>query len=208
MNAATPASRLGRWWDRVSIYLPVLLMGLLALASYWVVSQAPSVEPPLPPAPASREPDYFMRDFATRSFFADGTLKSELRGAELRHYLAADRLEVDDVSLRALNATGRLTTARAQRLVTNDDQSYYTLSGNVVIVREAQRLPDGRGLPRLEFRGETLTYYPDGDRLESDQPVEMLRGNDRVRADRLRYADDARQVDLQGRVRATLYPRP
>jgi lipopolysaccharide export system protein LptC len=207
-GGAPKASRLGRWWDRLSIYLPVLMMGLLALASYWVVSQAPKPEPPRPQRPASSEPDYFMQDFAVRTFAADGSLQSELRGAALRHYPGTDRLEVDQVELRSVNPEGRLTTARAQRLLTNDEQSFYTLTGDVVIVREAQRLADGRTLPRLEFRGQALTYFVTEERLESDQPVVMLRGTDRVSADRLRYAEDTRQADLQGRVRATLNPRP
>ncbi len=201
-------SRLGWWWDQLSIYLPVLLMGLLALGSYWVVSQAPRPTPPRPASPVSQAPDYFMRDFAVRTFTPDGTLKSELRGAELRHYPATDTLEVDEVQLRAVNAIGRLTTARARRLLTNDAQTFYALTGEVVIVREAHRLPDGRVLPRLEFQGDALTYHVDDERLESDQPVVMLRGSDRIRADRLRYADGTRQADLEGRVRATLNSRP
>ena len=207
-DARRTPSRLERWWNQISIYLPVLLMGLLALGSYWVVSRAPQPEPPRPARPISQEPDYFMRDFSVRTFTPEGTLQSELRGTELRHYPATDTLEVDDARLRAINDTGRLTTARARHLLTNDAQTFYTLTGEVVIVREAHRLPDGQLLPRLEFRGEALTYHVAEERLESDLPVVMLRGNDRISANRLRYADETRQADLEGRVRATLSPRP
>ena len=59
MNAATltpppagaprPRARRRRhWWDQLSIYLPVLLMGLLALASYWLLRATPA---PLEPEP-------------------------------------------------------------------------------------------------------------------------------------------------------------
>ena len=34
---AMPLPSLRRFWDRLSIYLPVLLMGALALGSYWLL---------------------------------------------------------------------------------------------------------------------------------------------------------------------------
>ena len=36
--------RVYQFWDQVSIYLPVLLMGLLALASYWLLRATPAPE--------------------------------------------------------------------------------------------------------------------------------------------------------------------
>ena len=36
--------RLQRGWDRLSIYLPVVLMGLLAMGSYWLLRATPEME--------------------------------------------------------------------------------------------------------------------------------------------------------------------
>lgn len=183
-------------------------MGLLAMGSYWVVKQAPEPESPRPPRPVSQDPDYFMRSFSVRTYAADGSLKSEIRGSELRHYPATNTVEVDNAQVRAVDETGRVTTARARRLLTNDEQSLYTLSGDVWVIQEAHTLPSGQRAPRLEFRGQTITVLVEEDRLTSDQPVVMMRDRDQIEADRLDYDNRVRRADLTGRVRATLASRP
>ncbi|MDY0106413.1 MAG: LPS export ABC transporter periplasmic protein LptC, partial [Giesbergeria sp.] len=45
-------------WDRFSLYLPVLLMGLLALGTWWLVRNAPQVQVPRPASAPRHEPDY------------------------------------------------------------------------------------------------------------------------------------------------------
>ena len=56
-RAAAPWGRqLRRGWDRLSIYLPVVLMGLLALGSYWLLRATPEPELPV----AERPPQQFL----------------------------------------------------------------------------------------------------------------------------------------------------
>ena len=59
-------------WDRLSIYLPVLLMGLLALGTWWLVRNAPQVQEPRPASAPRHEPDYVMKGFSIQSFDASG----------------------------------------------------------------------------------------------------------------------------------------
>jgi len=208
VNASRLARWAGLWWRQASMYLPVALMGMLSLVSFWVVSQTPRPEEPRPPREVSQEPDYFMRDFAVRTFAPDGTLRSEIMGEELRRYPADQAVVVDQARLRAINEQGRVTTAQARELFTNEQQSFYTLTGDVIVIRESIVLPNGQRLPRLEFRGESLTYLVAEDTMQSDQPVLLLRDNDRMQADSLIYRDDRQEAVLRGRVRATLNPRP
>lgn len=211
--SAPSAKRLTRWldtlaalWDKTSIYLPVVLMGLLALVSYWVVSLSPSAELPAPERVVSQAPESIMRDFAVRQFSPDGTLQSELFGREMRRYPYNDTSVIDEAHGVQIADTGRRTTFQAQRLTTNADQSIYWFEGNVIIIREAHHTPASQD-PRVEYRGEALTLYVDEDRLASDQPVIITRGNDRISGNRLRYDDNSTVLDMQGRVRALLQPR-
>ncbi len=207
------AQGLTRWldalasvWDKTSIYLPVVLMGFLALVSYWVVSLTPSFDLPKPEQAQSQAPDAIMRDFSIRQFAPNGTLKSELFGREMRRYPHNNTTVIDHTQGVQLADTGRRTTFTAKRLTTNADQSIYWFEGNVVIVREAHNTPTGLE-PQVEYRGEALTYYVEQDRLESTQPVIITRGNDRISANSLRYDDNTTVVNMQGRVRALLSPR-
>jgi lipopolysaccharide export system protein LptC len=193
-------------WDRLSLYLPVLLMGLLALGTYWLARSTPLLTAPAPQAPARHEPDYFMRQFSIKSFDPSGRLSSELVGAEARHFPDTDTLEIDRVRIRAFNDEGSLTTASAQRAVTNHDNSEVQLFGDARVVRESAPNVGAQLQPRLEFRGEFLHAFRHTQRVTSDKPVTLTRGNDRFTADAMDYDKPAGVIELKGRVKGTLMP--
>ena len=205
--AARPPRRKPKLWDRMAMYLPVLLMGVLALASYWLLRATPAPEAPQAARPVSGEPDYFMRGFSVKAFEPDGSLKSEVVGDEARHHPDDDRIEIDNARIRNIDPEGRPTVASAKLVTTNADNSQFILQGNAVVVREAAVGPNGEALPRLEFQGEYLKVFLDPERVISDQPVVLLRGGDRLVADTLDYRGDAGVADFKGRVKARLVPR-
>lgn len=204
-----PQSRPRRIWavvqragDRLSIYLPVILMGVLALLTYWLVRNTPIFStPPGAPAP-TREPDYTMQRFAVHHYDASGQLKGEVYGAEARHFPASDLMEISQVRLRQFDASGRVTVATADRGISNGDGSEVQLIGHARVDRVA---PDGE--PPLQFRGEFLHVFVRGEQLRSHKPVEVLRGNDRFTADAMEVDNKAQTLDLRGQVRVTLAPR-
>lgn len=195
-------------WDRLSIYLPVALMGLLALGTYWLVQSTPSAGASVPGRPVRHEPDYFMKNFSVRTFVETGQLKSEVFGAAARHYPDLDTLEIDSIRIRSFDAEGRLTTATANRALSNGDASEVQLFGNALIVREAMVDKMGQSLPRIEFRGEFLHAYLDDDRVTSNRPVELRRGKDVFFADTMDFDNLKKVMALQGRVKGTLAPAP
>lgn len=197
-----------RVWDQVSIYLPVLLMGLLALGSYWLLRATPEAPQPMAERAPTDEPDYFMHRFSIKEFDAGGALKTEIFGAEARHYPVTDNTEIDHARIRSFGPGGQLTSATARRIIANGSHTEFTLDGDAVVIREAAPQADGAALPRLEFRGESLKIFTDPERLVSDQPVLLVRGNDRMSADTLDYrGGDERIAHFRGRVRVTLAPR-
>lgn len=190
--------------DQFSIYLPVALMGVLALGTYWLVKNSPVPAEAQAERPVRHEADYFLRQFAVKTFDNSGRLKSEVRGRELRHFPDSDTVEIDAVRIQSFDDQGRLTTATANRALSNSDGTQVRLMGQARVVREAV---DGSGLPRLEFRGEFLDAFLNEEKVRSHLPVELLRGADRFTADTLAYDNVARVAQLQGRVRGLLAPR-
>lgn len=195
-------------WDRLSLYLPIGLMGLVALGTYWLVQSTPATRVPSLVAAARHEPDYFMNGFSVRTFAEAGRLKSEVFGAAARHYPDTDTLEIDTVRIRAFDEQGRLTTATANRALTNSDGSEVQLFGQAQIVRDAQVDKAGQTTPRIEFRGEFLHAFLNDDRIVSNRPVELRRGRDVFHAESMDYDDVRQLMVLQGRVRGTLVPLP
>jgi lipopolysaccharide export system protein LptC len=193
-------------WERVSVYLPIILMGLMALGTYWLARNTPNLGPAEAQRPATHDPDYYMRRFSVKTFDAAGRLKSEVHGTEARHYPDNDTLEIDQPRLRSFNARGQLTVASARRALSNGDGSEVQLLGDAIVTREPTPVGEGKVQPRMEFRGEFLDVFVDTERVKSHLPVELTRGTDRFTADGLDY-DNAQQVlELHGRVRGVLVP--
>lgn len=201
----TPLRGFGRAWDRITIYLPVILMGLLALGTYWLARNTPSFAPAAQERPPTHEPDYFLRGFSVKSFDAKGQLKSEIHGVEARHFADTDTTEIDEPRIRAFNQEGALVVASAHRGVSNSDGSQVQLIGNAVVTREAppaQRASE----PVLEIRGEFLHAFMDQERVISNKPVILKRGNDVFQGNGLEYDNLRRVLELKGAVRGTLQP--
>lgn len=197
---------LRRGWDRLALFLPVMLMGVLALGTYWLVRSTPSFSEPRQEQAKRHEPDYFIENFAVKTFDANGRLKSEVLGTQARHYPDTDTLEIDQLRMRNFNDKGQLTTASANRALSNADVSEVQLMGNAVVVREARLGKDGLPTPPMSFRGEFLHAFIDTERLKSHKPVELSRGKDRFNADSLAFDNFDATLELQGRVRGVLIP--
>lgn len=193
-------------WERLSLYLPVVLMGVLALGTYWLVRSTPMLTQPDQVAVARHEPDYFLRRFSVKTFDADGRLKSEVLGAEARHYPDTDTVEINQARIRSIDAQGRLTTATANRALTNGDGSEVQLFGNAQVIREPILNPAGPQQARLEFRSEFLHAFMDTERIKSHKPVEIVRGRDTFTADAMDFDNLDRVMQLNGRVKGVLVP--
>lgn len=193
-------------WDRFLLYLPLALMALLALGTYWMVRSAPTSSGATVEQVPSHEPDYFMRGFSVRTFDAVGHIRTEVVGELARHYPDTRSLEIDAIRVRSFDAQGRLTTASAQKGLTNEDSSELQLIGSAVVVREAETGPSGKTTPRMEYRGEFLHAFLNTEQIKSHKPVELLRGNDRFTADTFDFDNVQQVLQLHGRVRGTLVP--
>lgn len=194
-------------WDQFSLYLPVVLMGLLALGTWWLVRNAPAPLLPSIERPQGNQPDYFMKGFSVKSFDATGRLQSEVKGKMGRHYPNTDTMEVDEVRMRSVTPEGRVTLATADRALSNADGSEVQLFGNAIVTREPlPARPGAPAQPRLEFRSDFLHAYTNTERVRSDKPVTLTRGNDRFTADGMDYDNLDQVVQLRGRVRGVLQP--
>ena len=182
-------------------YLPLLLMLLLALATWWLVKNSPQPARAVEARPVSTEPDYTMTQFALERFDAAGRLKVRIEGARLRHYPATDRVEIDDAQIRAFAPDGRVTLATARRALGSGDGSEVQLLGGAEV-----RAVDAAGAP-LVMRGEFLHAYLLTERVKSHLPVTVEQVGANVNAGGMEYDNATRRLDLKGPLRVVLSPR-
>lgn len=195
----------GPWHLRVlsfvSAYLPLLLMALLALSTWWLVKNTPLPDTGRANAPERVEPDYAMTQFTVQRFAPDGLLRTQLEGDAMRHYPATDTLEVDNVRVRSIALSGRVTLASARRALGNDDASEVQLLGGAHVVREAMA-----GEDPIDFKGEFLHAFLLTEQLRSHLPVSVTRGRSVVAGGGLEYDNLAGLLQLKGHVSASFAP--
>ena len=187
--------------EALGSYLPLLLMALLALASWWLVKNAPRPPGEAPPRVVSDEPDYVMNGFALERFAADGSLQLRIQGRELRHLPASDRIEIDGASIQAWSPEGRLTVARAERAAGPASGRELHLEGAAEVRGE-----DAAGVPFV-MQGESLHALFDNGRVRSDRPVRVRHGSTELTAAGLDYDHRAERLRLIGPLRVQLTPR-
>jgi lipopolysaccharide export system protein LptC len=190
-----------RWWDRLSLYLPVLLMGALALGTWWLLQSAPGVPRLNAPSPESRLPDYAMRGFELQRFDERGQLRARLIGESLSHWPQGDRLQLQGVSLSLWDPDGGVSQARAERAQTSQGLDRVELTGGVRLERQ----PAGGG-PGWQVTGEGLSLWADRGEILSALPVVLVQGRSRIEAARLRLDYRGRVVELQGGVQTRIEP--
>jgi lipopolysaccharide export system protein LptC len=186
--------------ELLGAYLPLLLMLLLALSTWWLVKNSPKPEESRGAIVPRHVPDYTMQHFAVQRFAPDGRLRVRIEGEQLRHYPDTDTVEIDTVRIRALGASGRVTIATARQALANGDASEVQLLGGAHVVSQT-----GGEVP-VEFEGEFLEAFLKTEQLRSHLPVQMRQGSNIVRAQGMEYDNLSRLVRLKGRVTADLAP--
>jgi lipopolysaccharide export system protein LptC len=167
--------------ELVSTYLPLLLMLLLAIGSWWLVKNTPGQAPEAVAVAPRSEPDYVMRTFVVERFDKAGQLKLRIRGDAMRHYPDTDRIEIDAPRIRSVAEDGRQTVARAQRALANGDGSEVQLFGAAQVDSVG---PQG---DTVQVDGEFLHAFLATEKLRSHLPVRVRQDGNELRADSLDY---------------------
>jgi lipopolysaccharide export system protein LptC len=188
-----------RWLDKLSVYLPLMVMALLASGSWWLVRSVPELLSPVANKAVRQTPDYRLSGFSVKSFDATGRLKREVSGESAQHLPAAQTLMIEQIRLQAESHNGAQIHAHADQGIANDDGSQVFLIGNAY----AKQQPNNSHT-LIQLRGERLLALPDEDRILSSDPVLISRDRDVFTADTMNINSSTGEHTLQGRVRATL----
>ncbi|MFG6467480.1 LPS export ABC transporter periplasmic protein LptC [Roseateles sp. BYS87W] len=200
-----PQSRPWLWQAQslVSNYLPLLLMALLASGTWWLVKNTPLLDGPTETPPPRHVPDYRMSRFEIQRIGADGRLRVQIAGDELRHYPDTDTVEIDHARVRAIAPDGSLAIAEARRAISNGDGSDMQLMGDVRL----RRLPPGSGEnapAQLEVRGEFLQALSQSEILRSHLPVSIRQGSTTLNAQNFEYRHLTGQVSFTGKAQGQI----
>jgi lipopolysaccharide export system protein LptC len=188
--------------------IPIVLMGLITLASFWFLKKN-TLEEPIPPRRVkTHEPDYIFTDAKLTVLNPDGTTKYRLIGKEFKHF--ADDAAIDIVlpKLRLLNPkTPPLTLSSKTGHVTGD-LDIVELFQNAEISRPEERSKNGRLInPNLLLQSNYLKFFINDDRMETNLPIKIVRGDSVMTASRgAKYDNIDQSVAMFGDVQGLLMP--
>jgi lipopolysaccharide export system protein LptC len=189
-------------------YLPILLMALLAAATWWLVKNTPSAETASEKPPARHVPDYRMTNFEIQRIGPNGLLRVHVEGAELRHFPDTDTIEIDQARMRAYAPDGSVTVAEAQRAVSNADGSEMQFMGGVKLRRlPAESKAGPKAVPVFEVEGEFLHAFAFSETMRSHLPVTIRHGSGLLHAKGFEYRHLSGQMDFTGKSEGRFEPR-
>lgn len=196
------ASLLRRSLDQLVVYLPLALLLVMALGSWWLLRSLPDPVVISAPATLRQGPDSTMETLTVKVFDEKGQLKRELQGDRSAHYPERKALHIEGVRLTATNDKRVRVSAQSRRAVASDDGESVNLEGDVLVVRQATERD-----PQIELRTQQLLTWPNQNLMRSDVPVEIRRGGDRFLGQRMSADIDRGDYQLLGRVQGLIQPR-
>lgn len=197
-----PESRQDRIRRLMVDFMPVVLVALLALSTLWLVRSMPEEAAPAA-KPAPTEPDYYMRDFRIRAFDTQGKLTQDLRGAHGDHQPGPDQLRITQPNSTLIDKNGIVTTATADRSVSDRKGNDVHLYDNVKVVRTS---PDRQGTPSapVTLESDYLHIVNRQQQISTDHPVRITQGNDTLQGTGMQYTGDSKELTVNGRVHAVI----
>ena len=185
---------------RGSLWLPLVVLLLLAGLSYWIdhVVQLP----PSSTQAAKTSPEGIMENFEALRTDLAGHPQYRLSAKRLKHYTGSKRTEMESPRFVQLSTqSGEINTTAKQATVSPEGDEI-DLQGDVIIVRAAQP-----GLSAMTLRTARLLAYPDRNLLRAPGTVDIHDDTMDLRAGAMEYRANQRTIELTGRVKARYLSR-
>ncbi len=207
------------WLARAQSFAPLVLAGVLAGFTWWLVVSSPDVGGGArPPEPDRGTPDYELAHARLARFDVQGRLEAVIDGDRMRHYPVTQTVQIDAMRLALRHPDGRRVLAQAREGEWSETRGLASLTGEAdVRLADVDVVPsalagadagEGAAVGVTRILGERLDLDTRARVLTSQQPVTVLREGSTVRAQTLRHDEPAGRTDLGGRVQGSLVSAP
>src|SRR5471032_2352050 len=179
-----------RW--RLSIIM--MAIAFLALGSFWLVQVVNQSGQQAFEDKHRNEPDYFIDHFSFVRMNKQGRPGYIISGDKLTHRPVGDVSDIDKPIVHSLSGDQPPMHMHADTAHVDQGNTRVQLHGNVDVVR-----PQSPTAQALHLTTPALTVFPDEDRMETDQPVELHLGGSTASGTGMQANNATRQVKLGGR---------
>ena len=190
-----------RLFDRLAAGASMLILITLGVISYLLAMQADRGTRTGPEATLRHEPDYYVEHLKVLKVNQAGQPSLRLVAEQLRHYPDDNTLAFVKPKVLTLDENEPAFDVTSDTGVGPDDGTKIDLFDNVVMVRE-----ETAESARLEARTDQATVFIDDKVIQTDRPVEIDLGPNRLTGTGMRLDGETRQLQVDSRVRGTLAP--
>lgn len=181
--------------NRFALWLPIALLGFLALLSFWIDQSVKEAggrnEVNLD------EPDSIVESFLAVSTDAAGVPRYRLAAQKLNHYSSNQLTLLDNPTLTHLHQEqGEMQISSNKASVTPDGEKV-VFNGRVNVLR-----PAGPGAKEMSMQTSYLEVHIDSNEAFTEQPVVIRQPGLEITAAGMHLFADTRVLKLKGRVKA------
>jgi lipopolysaccharide export system protein LptC len=188
--------------------IPLIIMGLITLASFWFLKKNTSEELPSPPRVLTHEPDYIFSNAKLTVLNLDGSTKYRLLGKEFKHYEDDASIDINLPRLRLMNPKAPPLTVSANKGQITGDLDIVELFNNADISRPAEVSPSGKVInPYLHMQSNYLKFFINEDKMTTHLPIKIQRGESIMTSTQgANYNNINQSLDMFGNVQGTIAP--
>lgn len=179
---------------RWRLTLTILFGTFFAFGTFWLVEMLNRSGEEMQADLRLNEPDYIIDRFSFVRMSEKGLPSYIISGDKLTHRPLDDSSEIDKPVVRSLAGDQPPMYMQAERGRVDQNNSRVKLMNKVQI----ERPPVGAN-QRMRLTTEELTIFPDEDRMETDQPVQMALGSSTASGTGMKANNATREVHLAGR---------
>jgi len=191
--------------NNLRLWLLVLLVGLLSLASYWVLEIVNNSNGSGAQEVRTR-PDYWVENFNFVKMLPSGQNDYRIVGSKLVHYPNDDHADVTLPVMSNLDPARLPMTSRSERGVikniANQSENEVHLYEKVVVNR-----PKTDQSNHLQLNTEYLLAYPDKHTMETDLPVKIISGDTVTTGVGMKANNETQQMEILADVHSIIPPR-
>ena len=157
--------------------MPLILMGSLTLATFWMVQKNQPAEKPALERVRLHEPDYVITDGALSALSDQGSTKYRILGNKVTHYDDDASVDIDTPRMRLFQPGKAPVTVKSDIGHLDGDLTILDLIGNASIFRPAQAATATE--PATARMLATSSYYKvliNDDIIKTDKPITLQQG--------------------------------
>ena len=164
-------------WRTVLRLMPLILMGTLTLATFWLVKKSSSIEKSAIERVRLHEPDYTITNGALSALNEFGVTKYRVLGKKVIHYDDDASIDIETPRIRLFPPEKSPVTVKADKGHLDGDLTILDLIDNAEIFRPPQAASATEpARPRMLARSSYFKVLINDDIIQTNKPIRLEQG--------------------------------